>query len=832
MISKKLSFVLILFLFQNLFHADVFSQNISVKEKYEIQQKARRVPKKFAKNPTTLAVKLTKGYSDDARKVIALTYWIAKNIKYDYNAYLNKAIYRQSSEKVLKRKKALCGEYASLFNQMCEAVGVSSFSVSGYTKDFDFTKDDNFYRAEHAWSVVKIKDTWELMDITWGSGYLKTKKQVIPRLLYTLFEIPFQVKKKYVHEYNPYWFYVSPKQMIGSHYPVLDEFQLLENPVGVDDFIVGGDHLKDLVWYQNDVKINNIQIPRYSKMGAQRQFAYKGVEGVKHNAYNHRVKGFNDYLAAVDLFERYYDYSVRAFDFSARQKKKMSDLLLSSESLIRESILDNTIEYKVYADRSEGWKNKLVDKNKEYVAQINDRLKLNKKQSSLVAKTQRDNEKDIAYAIKNRNYFNKKSISNTRRPTEKSKLKDSISELVVCLIDSLESVNNKLIEVKNNLLNKYLKDEHDSFMEIESVNASNYMFNHKQLKKQVRKKSFLMPWIYFNEEPLLKSWYKHKFDFADSTNKKEVNPYLEHLYAFQDSSSILMKAFFKNNKLMLKLIKKRKKNSFKNSGEVGQFVELVRDHKREFEVYNSQLSSYLWYSNSFLNTFKKEDKLLVKTKEQFKKDSKLENYRHDIYTNYRRSIRLGEDNRMKSVLRSLNFIRRKLNPELEDENEKKKKSYYVNKSIKSKSSLPSVNEDVPSSNETAELKFLSLLNNERIERGLNPLTIDNDLSRAARYHSYEMGKEDFFEHASYKRNRGNNQLEYVCNTFERIWRFDMSNSENIAAGMDSGAAVYDSWYNSPAHNKNMFNPAHKVIGIGYVRVEGSKYTHYWTTDFR
>ena len=39
MVSKKLSFGLILFLFQNLFHADVLSQNISVKEKHEIQQK-------------------------------------------------------------------------------------------------------------------------------------------------------------------------------------------------------------------------------------------------------------------------------------------------------------------------------------------------------------------------------------------------------------------------------------------------------------------------------------------------------------------------------------------------------------------------------------------------------------------------------------------------------------------------------------------------------------------------------------------------------------------------------------------------------------------------
>lgn len=29
----------------------------------------------------------------------------------------------------------------------------------------------------------------------------------------------------------------------------------------------------------------------------------------------------------------------------------------------------------------------------------------------------------------------------------------------------------------------------------------------------------------------------------------------------------------------------------------------------------------------------------------------------------------------------------------------------------------------------------------------------------------------------------------------------------------------------------MFNPKFKTIGVGYVKIEGSSYTHYWTTDF-
>jgi uncharacterized protein YkwD len=29
----------------------------------------------------------------------------------------------------------------------------------------------------------------------------------------------------------------------------------------------------------------------------------------------------------------------------------------------------------------------------------------------------------------------------------------------------------------------------------------------------------------------------------------------------------------------------------------------------------------------------------------------------------------------------------------------------------------------------------------------------------------------------------------------------------------------------------MFNPKFKTIGVGYVKTEGSNYTHYWTADF-
>ncbi len=143
---------------------------------------------------------------------------------------------------------------------------------------------------------------------------------------------------------------------------------------------------------------------------------------------------------------------------------------------------------------------------------------------------------------------------------------------------------------------------------------------------------------------------------------------------------------------------------------------------------------------------------------------------------------------------------------------------------------PSGQENVPSSNINEEMKFVEILNQERKRKGLSVLEIDENLCRAARYHSYDMGVQEYFEHASYDRNNNGNLVK-VCGTFDRIRVFGSCNAENIAAGRDNAESTYTQWFNSPGHNRNMFDKNWTRIGVGYVKVDDSPYTHYWTTDF-
>ena len=58
-----------------------------------------------------------------------------------------------------------------------------------------------------------------------------------------------------------------------------------------------------------------------------------------------------------------------------------------------------------------------------------------------------------------------------------------------------------------------------------------------------------------------------------------------------------------------------------------------------------------------------------------------------------------------------------------------------------------------------------------------------------------------------------------------------ASGENIAAGNSTAERTYWQWYHSPGHHRNMFNPKWSRIGVGYVKIEGSPFVHYWTTDF-
>jgi len=123
-----------------------------------------------------------------------------------------------------------------------------------------------------------------------------------------------------------------------------------------------------------------------------------------------------------------------------------------------------------------------------------------------------------------------------------------------------------------------------------------------------------------------------------------------------------------------------------------------------------------------------------------------------------------------------------------------------------------------------ESEVIELVNAERQDLGINPLSYDADLAVAARLHSQDMGNQDYFSHDSL------DGTKFYERIIDEGYDYNLC-GENIAAGQSTPEDVVDTWMNSPGHRANILNPDFCDIGVGYASVAGSTYNHHWTQDF-
>ena len=131
---------------------------------------------------------------------------------------------------------------------------------------------------------------------------------------------------------------------------------------------------------------------------------------------------------------------------------------------------------------------------------------------------------------------------------------------------------------------------------------------------------------------------------------------------------------------------------------------------------------------------------------------------------------------------------------------------------------------IPSQNNQAaglESQVVDLVNTERIQRGLRPLTLNWQLARVARYKSEDMDRNNYFSH----------QSPTYGSPFDMLRSFGIQYSaaaENIAYGQSTAQSVMNSWMNSTGHRANILNSNFTEIGVGYSNNRG---VPYWTQMF-
>mgnify|MGYP000684047895 CR=1 FL=1 len=147
-------------------------------------------------------------------------YWIGSNIKYDYKSLkekddgtitLEEYSNRQDEFEVYKNRKGVCAGYAYLFKWFLDWVDIETVVIIGHIRD-----DRNHYVElsendfRHAWNAVKLNNKWLLVDSTWGTSNEESESE--------------------------FYFDIKPEFSIISHYPENSEWQLLKEPLSLEEF--------------------------------------------------------------------------------------------------------------------------------------------------------------------------------------------------------------------------------------------------------------------------------------------------------------------------------------------------------------------------------------------------------------------------------------------------------------------------------------------------------------------------------------------------------------------------------------------------------------------
>ncbi|AOR23858.1 CAP domain-containing protein [Clostridium taeniosporum] len=109
----------------------------------------------------------------------------------------------------------------------------------------------------------------------------------------------------------------------------------------------------------------------------------------------------------------------------------------------------------------------------------------------------------------------------------------------------------------------------------------------------------------------------------------------------------------------------------------------------------------------------------------------------------------------------------------------------------------------------AENKILQLMNEKRVQAGLQPLTMDNTLLKVARYKSNHMIQYNYFDHTNPDGTKWTNWLQAIGYKYN-------TTGENIAYNTYDPVELFNQWWNSKGHRDNMMNPAYNKVGIGVI----------------
>jgi uncharacterized protein YkwD len=130
--------------------------------------------------------------------------------------------------------------------------------------------------------------------------------------------------------------------------------------------------------------------------------------------------------------------------------------------------------------------------------------------------------------------------------------------------------------------------------------------------------------------------------------------------------------------------------------------------------------------------------------------------------------------------------------------------------------------DTPLAAELVEV--IGLVNDERAQYGLGPLTFNDRLTLSAQTYAESMAEGNFFAHTGPD---GSTMVGRAEAAGYAAWLFL---GENLAGGQTTPERVVAAWMRSPGHRANVLSDQASEIGIGHWYKGGTRFGHYWAME--
>ena len=169
-------------------------------------------------NIEKLSKKLTSPFKENVQKYRAIYTWISTHIKYDCVGLKDLEKRENDPVKVIKRKKAVCEGYSTLFKQLCAHSNLKCEIIRGWTHN-----NENLIgtpledKITHSWNAISLNGQWQLIDVTWGAGFTQNNNT------------------SFVFSFNDYYFCTPPTLFSYEHYPESPKW-LLGSEILKDEF--------------------------------------------------------------------------------------------------------------------------------------------------------------------------------------------------------------------------------------------------------------------------------------------------------------------------------------------------------------------------------------------------------------------------------------------------------------------------------------------------------------------------------------------------------------------------------------------------------------------